>query len=526
MLIEFPRLEEAIVEDLLRDLEGPTNDLVEAAELARVKHDFGRHPARRVEPWESELLDDRFPACRQEQCGLEELPDSRKVRTKHLYAYIDLALRELAGMQRALAGVLGIEQPSFDEEWAAAAATSGKRRAVRQPSGSDGENSQSEEKRRAAAKARFGSLRTATDEELRQALDGSLAGVPAAATKRSRRFSHHCVKCESKDHVHYEGHECTAPADGEIVAEPEEEHAEDVTMAVGVDAGEELLEELAVAVERYQDGAYAESTQRSYDTGVKAFLTFCVEGRGKRGALVPMAHAALVAGLKSLAVQVGLDPARSQWRGMRARGACDLKAPQAMSCESELPEGDTFYAAMGKCGRSWRHLQWASVLRAYIHPPKQRGSSSSPAATDCSEHPDGKWEDHRARNTLELRQRHVYGCFDVRIEEPGAAGPMEVDAPGPAQDDVGTSRGSSVKANSSGLLIMADWVVSQISEMRPAVLHKAAALYHLLNEIDLPLGPEPPPVREACPLCGAGVRFQAWGHGTCEPCPAQAAASP
>eukprot|EP00854_Cymbomonas_tetramitiformis_P004751 gene4751-biopygen4688 len=35
-------------------------------------------------------------------------------------------------------------------------------------------------------------------------------------------------------------------------------------------------EELAVAVERYQDGAYAESTLRSYDTGVKAFLTFCV----------------------------------------------------------------------------------------------------------------------------------------------------------------------------------------------------------------------------------------------------------
>ncbi|KAK3261883.1 hypothetical protein CYMTET_29237, partial [Cymbomonas tetramitiformis] len=45
----------------------------------------------------------------------------------------------------------------------------------------------------------------------------------------------------------------------------------------GCDRGaEELLEELAVAVERYLDGAYAESTQRSYDTGVKAFLTFCV----------------------------------------------------------------------------------------------------------------------------------------------------------------------------------------------------------------------------------------------------------
>ncbi|KAK3274150.1 hypothetical protein CYMTET_17655 [Cymbomonas tetramitiformis] len=147
----------------------------QAAELARVKHDFGRHPARRVEPWEFELLDNRFPACRQEQCGLKELPESRKVRTKHLHAYIDLALRELADMQRALAGVPGIEQPAFDEEWAAAAAANRKRRAVRQPSGSDGEDSESEERKRAAAKARFGSLRMATDEELRRALDGSLA---------------------------------------------------------------------------------------------------------------------------------------------------------------------------------------------------------------------------------------------------------------------------------------------------------------------------------------------------------------
>ncbi|KAK3236851.1 hypothetical protein CYMTET_53033, partial [Cymbomonas tetramitiformis] len=130
--------------------------------------------------------------------------------------------------------------------------------------------------------------------------------------------------------------------------------------AVGVDVGEELLEELAVAVERYQDGAYAESTQRSYDTGVKAFLTFCgVRRQWDRPAkpvmpitlrdLARMAEfadmesitglalwaailvgfyglfrkdnltvgksqawnaRALVAGLKSLAVQVGLDPAR------------------------------------------------------------------------------------------------------------------------------------------------------------------------------------------------------------------------
>ncbi|KAK3274151.1 hypothetical protein CYMTET_17656 [Cymbomonas tetramitiformis] len=151
-------------------------------------------------------------------------------------------------------------------------------------------------------------------------------------------------------------------SDGEIVAEPEEVHVEDVTMASdgqepepaagapspaapvaapavppagtgcgdeqaagdalgGSDGTEELLEELAVAVERYQDGAYAESTQRSYDTGVKAFLTFCVEGRGKRGALVPMAHAALVAGVKSLAERVGLDPARYARHSLRRGGA-------------------------------------------------------------------------------------------------------------------------------------------------------------------------------------------------------------
>ncbi|KAK3256582.1 hypothetical protein CYMTET_34286 [Cymbomonas tetramitiformis] len=113
MLIEFQRLEEAIVEDMPRDLEGPTDDLVEV--------------------------------------GLLETN------------------------RRVVRGVPGIEQPVFDEEWAAAAAASRKRRAVRQPSGSDGEDSESEEKKRAAAKARFGSLRTATDEELRRALDGSLA---------------------------------------------------------------------------------------------------------------------------------------------------------------------------------------------------------------------------------------------------------------------------------------------------------------------------------------------------------------
>ncbi|KAK3246244.1 hypothetical protein CYMTET_44212 [Cymbomonas tetramitiformis] len=147
----------------------------QAADLARVKHSFGRHPARRVEPWEFELVDSKFPACKEEQCGLEELPERAGVRARHLYAYIDLALKELADMQRALASVPGIAQPAFDEEWAAAAAKSKKRRAVKQHVESDGEDSESEERKRAAAKARFGSLRTATDEELRRALDGSLA---------------------------------------------------------------------------------------------------------------------------------------------------------------------------------------------------------------------------------------------------------------------------------------------------------------------------------------------------------------
>ncbi|KAK3263642.1 hypothetical protein CYMTET_27562 [Cymbomonas tetramitiformis] len=78
-------------------------------------------------------------------------------------------------MQRALAGVPGIEQPKFDEEWAAAAAASRKRRAMQRPVGSEGEDSKGEEQKRAAARARFGSLRTATDEELRRALDGSLS---------------------------------------------------------------------------------------------------------------------------------------------------------------------------------------------------------------------------------------------------------------------------------------------------------------------------------------------------------------
>ncbi|KAK3284370.1 hypothetical protein CYMTET_7971, partial [Cymbomonas tetramitiformis] len=45
------------------------------------------------------------------------------------------------------------------------------------------------------------------------------------------------------------------------------------------------------------------------------------EGRGKRGALVPMTHAVLVAGLKKLAEQVGLDPPRYAGQSLRRGGA-------------------------------------------------------------------------------------------------------------------------------------------------------------------------------------------------------------
>ncbi|KAK3258453.1 hypothetical protein CYMTET_32500, partial [Cymbomonas tetramitiformis] len=190
MLIEFQRLEEAIVEDMPRDLEGPTDDLVEV--------------------------------------GLLETN------------------------RRVVRGVPGIEQPVFDEEWAAAAAASRKRRAVRQPSGSDGEDSESEEKKRAAAKARFGSLRTATDEELRRALDGSLAvkditrppaaaeaaaGGGAGANTPARRRTNR--QTPSRRKVRNETAEERAVerdamlSNGEIVAEPEEVHVEDVTMASG-----------------------------------------------------------------------------------------------------------------------------------------------------------------------------------------------------------------------------------------------------------------------------------------------------
>ncbi|KAK3283443.1 hypothetical protein CYMTET_8864 [Cymbomonas tetramitiformis] len=99
----------------------------------------------------------------------------------------------------------------------------------------------------------------------------------------------------------------------------------------GCDQGaEELLEELAVAVERYQDGAYSKSTQRSYDTGVKDFLTFVCLGTLKP--LLP-ASDAMLAGfiafsvwfvqpgtIKSYLAGVRLLPLQQGWSG-RATGS-------------------------------------------------------------------------------------------------------------------------------------------------------------------------------------------------------------
>eukprot|EP00854_Cymbomonas_tetramitiformis_P034230 gene34230-biopygen21629 len=47
---------------------------------------------------------------------------------------------------------------------------------------------------------------------------------------------------------------------------------------------------------------------------------FQMERKGKRGGRVPMTHVALVAGLKELAGQVGLDPARYAGHSLRRGG--------------------------------------------------------------------------------------------------------------------------------------------------------------------------------------------------------------
>ncbi|KAK3245284.1 hypothetical protein CYMTET_45136 [Cymbomonas tetramitiformis] len=58
----------------------------QAADLARVKHSYRRHPTGRVEPWALELVDEKFASCRQDQCGLEELPEEEKEEARH-YAW-------------------------------------------------------------------------------------------------------------------------------------------------------------------------------------------------------------------------------------------------------------------------------------------------------------------------------------------------------------------------------------------------------------------------------------------------------
>ncbi|KAK3237098.1 hypothetical protein CYMTET_52807 [Cymbomonas tetramitiformis] len=65
---------------------------------------------------------------------------------------------------------------------------------------------------------------------------------------------------------------------------------------------EELLEELAVAVEGYQGRQYTETTQRLHDTGVKTFLTFCVRFTclGCLESLLPATDATLACFIASL----------------------------------------------------------------------------------------------------------------------------------------------------------------------------------------------------------------------------------
>ncbi|KAK3266954.1 hypothetical protein CYMTET_24458, partial [Cymbomonas tetramitiformis] len=422
MLIEFQRLEEAIVEDMPRDLEGPTDDLVEVGLL---------ETDRRVVRGEWSLGE---PEDRQEQCGLEELPESRKGAPEGEIVVEPEEERED-----------GVTMASGDQEPEPA----GEACEMQVPLMSERAHLLAEALKDwpdVAFLAQgvpcvgylddfFMVARTAAEaQEMMDLLiefvtmlgfkpDYFLVSWEDLAEMPQRDF--YPFTSKAKSHINYL--ELFAVRDDwefspVLFAEMDEEFGPFTLDAQQMGTGgcllvpvwegdeafelvsgmrevfrpvQELLEELAVAVERYQDGAYAESTQRSYDTGVKAFLTFCVrfacmgtlepllpasdatlarfiafsawtwdrpakpvmpitlrdlarmaefadmetitglalwaailvgfyglfrkdnltvgksqvEGRGKRGALVPMAHAALVAGLKKLAEQVGLDPA-------------------------------------------------------------------------------------------------------------------------------------------------------------------------------------------------------------------------
>ncbi|KAK3270658.1 hypothetical protein CYMTET_20957 [Cymbomonas tetramitiformis] len=147
-------------------------------DLMRVDHKFGKHPARLVEAEAMEEVVGRFPECAERQCGLEDLPEEEGVRVRHLYGYVELAVKQLKRMQRALEGVAGAEQRSFSDDWLIEAARGKRERQgkgkKREASQRRGQGSDEDEEEQEAARKRFKDLRTATEEELSRALEGTL----------------------------------------------------------------------------------------------------------------------------------------------------------------------------------------------------------------------------------------------------------------------------------------------------------------------------------------------------------------
>eukprot|EP00854_Cymbomonas_tetramitiformis_P034012 gene34012-biopygen3092 len=168
----------------------------QAADLARVKHQFGRHPAMQVEAYSFAEVVDRFPECERRACGLEELPEAEGVRVRHLWGYIELAVRRLAVMQKALEGRPGVESVEFGETWLREAVQAGKRRkSKKKAKAAKTEDSKDEEEGRKAAKERFAHLRTATEEELQRALDGSLSVKDIIRPPGERELSSSAPAC-------------------------------------------------------------------------------------------------------------------------------------------------------------------------------------------------------------------------------------------------------------------------------------------------------------------------------------------
>ncbi|KAK3254054.1 hypothetical protein CYMTET_36716 [Cymbomonas tetramitiformis] len=164
----------------------------QAADLARVKP-----PAMQVEAYAFKEVVDRFPECERRACGLEDLPESEGVRVRHFWAYIELVVRRLAVIQGGLEGRPGVEPVEFGAAWLQQAIRAGnkKRTSKKKVKSLKVEDSEDEEGEWKAAKERFAHLRTATEEELQRALDGTLSLKDIVRPSGEREFSSSVAVC-------------------------------------------------------------------------------------------------------------------------------------------------------------------------------------------------------------------------------------------------------------------------------------------------------------------------------------------